>query len=176
MHESHWLLCCWRILVGPLWVHLHLWFLKFAMTLKARGQFDTLALVQNANEICVHQSPGSFVSNGCQALAIVFSADILSFGVFKCSGQSCFGITCCWGCQTQAQRYCWHKPGKQCDRIQPGRNRVPVRAFAKVEMLLLPWYSKYTWLIERRESELLFLPLTVPHWWETKSSQFNKKL
>lgn len=60
------------VLVCPLRVHLHLWFLKFAMTLKTGEKFDALAPVQNANEVCIQQSPGAFVSNSCQALLTVF--------------------------------------------------------------------------------------------------------
>lgn len=117
------------ILVVPLWVHLHLWFLKFTITLKTGGQLDASALLQNANKIWANQSPGAFVSNGCQALAIVLSGEELSFGVFECSGQNWFGIICCSGCQAQAQKHCWHKPGKQCDRMQPGRNPLPIWIF-----------------------------------------------
>ena len=49
-----------------------MWFLKFAMTRKTGEKFDALAPVQNANEVCIQQSPGAFVSNGCQALLTVF--------------------------------------------------------------------------------------------------------
>lgn len=34
------------ILLGPLWVHLHLWFLTFTMTLKTGGQLDAFAVLQ----------------------------------------------------------------------------------------------------------------------------------
>lgn len=76
------------------------------MTSKTGGQLDASALLQNAKNFWVYQSPGAFVSNHCQALAIVLSGEVLSFGVFECSGQHCFGITCCLGCQAQVQKRC----------------------------------------------------------------------
>lgn len=116
------------IAIGPLRVHLYLWFLKFNMTLKARGQLDTSEILQNASNFCVCQSPGALWVMAVKLWSL-FSVEkycpliLLSF--FRCSDQNCFGITCCSGCQAHAEKHCWHKPGKLWFFSEPGRNLLP---------------------------------------------------
>lgn len=131
MHETFGWNFARESFLGPLWVHLYLWFLKFNMTLKTRGQLDTSEILQNASNFWVCQSPGALwwlsSSGHCsQWRNIVLCLVVLVFVFFRGSDQNCFGIICCSGCQAHAQKHCWHKPGKQSDFSEPGRNFLPI--------------------------------------------------